>query len=400
MWCSQEAGPAGGRFAAAEPFGAVGRVPRYRESRAPPPPVLQPYLSRPSLIRGRLLQLHEGEALRTSEAGLRSSEMVVPDGRWEPKLASVGDIYDQTTTIHHWQLKDLLACQDPRTLYCVCDKSTVSYDIHTKKSSVVQTLEFAPNCMTVGEGYIAAGGPASQLMISQISDGSEVFNEHVGGTVNNSLLIKKGPTGLLLFVCNNDETVKVFLLPSMEHYSSIKFPVSMNYAAVDDRCENLVSVGDSAVTYLHQATPAGYRKIREFQDYHDVGMCCAWDANNTCFAAASQCGTVCIWDRRSWQKVARFHSLQNQACRNVKFSSTPMDLMAFTEEKYRCHLVDARKMCQRQLLHINSQNEHDISGLAFSPNGSQVFVGTNYCGVHSFSVDTKARRRFSEGSTI
>lgn len=31
----------------------------------------------------------------------------------------------------------------------------------------------------------------------------------------------------------------------------------MNYAAVDDRCENLVSVGDSQVAYLHQATPAG-----------------------------------------------------------------------------------------------------------------------------------------------
>lgn len=92
-----------------------------------------------------------------------------------------------------------------------------------------------------------------QLMINQISDGSEVFYDHVGGTVNNSLLIKKGPTGrigflfqytlpllignsglvlfilvfcytsgLLLFVCNNDETVKVFLLPSMTPYTSLK----------------------------------------------------------------------------------------------------------------------------------------------------------------------------------
>lgn len=119
---------------------------------------------------------------------------------------------------------------------------------------------------------------------------------------------------------------------------------------------------------LHVLLPPGFQKVREFQNYEDVGMCCAWDANNTCFAAASQCGTVCVWDRRSCKKVASFHSEQRQACRNVKFSSTPMDLLAFTEEKSRCHLVDARKMCQRQLLRIESDKEHDISGLAFSPN--------------------------------
>lgn len=42
-------------------------------------------------------------------------------------------IPDQPTTIHHWQLKDLLACENPKTLYTVCDRSTVRYDTMTKK---------------------------------------------------------------------------------------------------------------------------------------------------------------------------------------------------------------------------------------------------------------------------
>ncbi|GMH33131.1 hypothetical protein BSKO_00965 [Bryopsis sp. KO-2023] len=326
--------------------------------------------------------------------------MVVADGRWEPKLATLGAVYDQPTSIHHWQLKDLLACENPRTLYCVSEKSTVRYDTQTKKSSTVQSLDFAPNCMTVGEGYIAAGGPTSQLMITQLSDGSEVYRDDVGGTVNNSLLIKDGPMGLLLYVCNNDETVKVYSLPSMTPHTTLKFPVSMNYAAVDDQCEYMVSVGDSNVTYLHQATPSGYQKLHELRNYSDVGMCCAWDAQNTCFAAASQVGKTCVWDRRSCELVASFQTDHRQACRNVKFSSTPMDLLAFTEEKHYCHLIDVRKMCRRQMLRIDSDMEHDISGLAFSPNGSHVFVGTNYCGIYGFAVDTKARRRFAEGSLI
>lgn len=208
-----------------------------------------------------------------------------------------------------------------------------------------------------------------------------------------------------------------------------------------DACEYLNNSYTYPGNWLVLVAPVakGFQKVHEFREYHDVGMCCAWNSNNTCFAAASQCGTVRIWDKRSCKLVASFLSEQGQACRNIKFSAAPMDLLAFTEEKRYCHLIDARKMSQRQLLCIDPNIGHDISGLAFSPNvrwnighqclsawifqpvymvlnlilcrwcllncflnmqGSQVFVGTNCCGIHGFSVDTKARRRFSEGSPI
>lgn len=60
--------------------------------------------------------------------------MVVPLGFVEKSFCvCVCVLIDQPTSVHHWQLKDLLACDDPRTLYSVCDRATVRYDTHTKK---------------------------------------------------------------------------------------------------------------------------------------------------------------------------------------------------------------------------------------------------------------------------
>lgn len=38
-----------------------------------------------------------------------------------------------------------------------------------------------------------------------------------------------------------------------------------------------------------------------------------------------------------------------QACRNVKFSPAPLDLLAFAEHRSRCHLVDCRMWDRQQV---------------------------------------------------
>ena len=68
------------------------------------------------------------------------------------------------------------------------------------------------------------------------------------------------------------------------------------------------------------------------------------------------------------QAVVRLQT--SQACRNVKFSSSPVDLLAFSEQTGRVQLIDSRCYGSRQRLWTTPDTTftgHHISGLAFSP---------------------------------
>ena len=52
--------------------------------------------------------------------------------------------------------------------------------------------------MTIGHGYIAAGGQGSRLNVRLLNENQEVFVGNVGGAVNNSLHIAESPLGLNL----------------------------------------------------------------------------------------------------------------------------------------------------------------------------------------------------------
>lgn len=43
------------------------------------------------------------------------------------------------------------------------------------------------------------------------------------------------------------------------------------------------------------------------------------------------------------------HTPMEQACRSVKFSPAPLDLMAFAEHRSRCHIVDCRMWDRQQV---------------------------------------------------
>lgn len=164
---------------------------------------------------------------------------------------------EQATTVHHWQLKDLISCDNEANLYCVHEQSTVRYQIPEQKSSIVQQLSFTPYCMAVGHGYIAAGGVGSWLDVKSLKENTEVFVGTIGGTVNNSLHFTESPLGLLLFVCNNDWTIKIFNLPHMDPVDTLEFPDPINYSASTQEAEHVIAVGDNLVTYLYQSTPSG-----------------------------------------------------------------------------------------------------------------------------------------------
>lgn len=74
-------------------------------------------------------------------------------------------------------------------------------------------------CMT----HLLPCAGASQLEVRQLRTGRMCFKGAVGGAVNNALHVGKAPNGeMRMFVCNNDETVKVYSLPSMNPLTTIR----------------------------------------------------------------------------------------------------------------------------------------------------------------------------------
>ena len=65
-------------------------------------------------------------------------ETTCADDRYWVSL-KVNDVLpaDRPNTIHHWQLRDLLSCVEDdaglQTLYTVCDRTTVSYDVASEQ---------------------------------------------------------------------------------------------------------------------------------------------------------------------------------------------------------------------------------------------------------------------------
>eukprot|EP00879_Flechtneria_rotunda_P017916 GHRR01018778.1.p1 GENE.GHRR01018778.1~~GHRR01018778.1.p1 ORF type:complete len:320 (+),score=107.99 GHRR01018778.1:118-1077(+) len=308
------------------------------------------------------------------------------DASVEPVIFTKGkEVHRRPTSIHHWQLRDLLSAADNEyEFYCLYDQTVYRYSAKTKQSSVVTNLEFAANSMTCRHQYVAAGGMQGELEVREMADGQVCFKGAVGTTVNNALHIASLSSGEhRLFVCCNDSTIKVYKLPGMEGATTIRCPAPINYAALSPDGSHLVAVGDCDPTLIYQATPTGYTLLTSFTEACDVGMCCCWNHHGTLFASCHQDGAVAVWDQRSGACVARLALASAARC--IKFSPAPLDLLAVSEHEDRVCLVDARCWGRRQVLAASqdagaglagsparASRPVDVSGIAFTPSVSQL----------------------------
>ncbi|WIA15831.1 hypothetical protein OEZ85_012586 [Tetradesmus obliquus] len=313
-------------------------------------------------------------------------------------------VYQRPTSIHHWQLRDLISAADnEQEFYCVHDTCVYSFNTDTKQSKLVTNLGWSANSMTCRAGFLAAGGLHGELEVRQLSTGEACFKGSVGSTVNNALHIAQHSSGeVRLFVCCNDNSIKVYALPSMDAVTVIRCPCPINYAALSPDGQHLVAVGDCNPTLLYQATPTGYAASTSFTEASDVGMCCAWSHHGTSLAACAQDGTVAVWDARSGACASR--CLLPSAARCVKWAAPPLDLLAVAEHEARISLLDARRWGSGQALALGGAvrgavrggaglRSLDVSGIAFSPSGRRLWVGLEPCCV-GFSIDSLKRRTF------
>ena len=140
-----------------------------------------------------------------------------------------------------------------------------------------------------------------------------------------------------IYICNNDETIKVYSLPDLQRITTINLPTAVNYASISPDGSKLLAVGDSPQVYLYDISKNGsYQRTSTLIASTDASFSCAWNQSSDKFAIASQDGFVSVWDIRSSEKMVKLGSKQNPqvkgACRSVKFSpSGSVDLLMYSE---------------------------------------------------------------------
>lgn len=340
----------------------------------------------------------------------------------------------QKTSIQHWQLRDLLTFvnSDPTQLVSVNQSQLNTFNPFSGKSRpFMRELAFQPTCISTGAGYLAVGGQRSQVIVKSLET-EWTASTIIGGAINNCIHISSigghgGDDNVKLLACNNDETIKIFDLPSMEHSSTVRLSYAVNGVSISPDGTKMIAVGDSSQVSLFNISPnsSSYQQVGTLSTTKDAGFSCNWDQTGTKFAIGCQDGFVCVWDIRSSKKLAQIPSSQQGtgnggrgAVRSVKFSqSGSIDLLAFSEHCSHFNVVDTRNFDNVDTIKVGfsptispppssstsvdnyNSTESNITGLTFSPDNRSIFVGTEGC-IWEYGIDTLKRRGFAQGNIL
>ncbi|CAK9786904.1 unnamed protein product [Cutaneotrichosporon oleaginosum] len=199
-----------------------------------------------------------------------------------------------------------------------------------------------------------------------------------------------------------------------------RFKLAVNHSSLSPDLRTMVTVGDSTDVYLHEVLDGGqgFRRIGVYNAATDSGFSTSWSRDGRRFAVASQDGQVTVWDHRSSRPLAIFHTQPQasrdtdlyhgsmeppvgsqsglEAARVVKFSpeGASRDLLVFSEELTRIHIVDARTFQTHVCVEVPYETTgatpspsrrprrgvdgglYGISGIAFDPSGDWLYAGT------------------------
>ncbi|KAI5186380.1 hypothetical protein NEHOM01_1434 [Nematocida homosporus] len=307
--------------------------------------------------------------------------------------------YQVRTSIHHWQLRDMITTTTKFGEVVYAHSNTINLlNTETQKShTLVKNLVFNPTSICYGHGMVAIGGQRSQLVIKNIATGAEK-RICTGGSINNGVEIFDHFGDLRVLVCNNDETIKEYSLGAMRKSAVLMHKAPVNSCAVSPDGRFLATVGDNNDVNLFSIGRDRYKLKTTMKATNDASFKVSWSPSSTYLAASTQDGYVCIYDiRNTAKKISTISSMQSPlvkgACRNVKFCpKISMDLLAFTEHVSHFTLVDTRDFTKKQSIALASpETDRHISGMAFSPCGESLFVGTEML-IFEFEIDSLRRR--------
>ncbi|KAJ1842261.1 hypothetical protein LPJ57_010067, partial [Coemansia sp. RSA 486] len=313
---------------------------------------------------------------------------------------------------------------------------------------VLGDLSFDPVSMAVSGDYIVVGGQRAELAVGKLSEPGTTTVVRSGGSINNFVALDQQPafggrrrlrdsaaftddgvTNLnitgeqnvpRLLVCNNDHTVRLLALPTLDLLTELRFPTAINYASVSPDGAKMCVVGDSNQVFLFNKNGDSFEKMATMTASNDASFSCDWSQSSEQFAVGSQDGYVTVWDIRSHRQMIQLETFQHGrsrgACRNVKFSpSGSVDLLAFSEHTGYVNIVDTRDYSHRQVLCVATDDDADagvqswaaspgagsqdlqITGLRFSTDSSALFVGLEQS-ILEYEVDRVGRHSFSSSA--
>ncbi|OAG28877.1 hypothetical protein NEDG_01016 [Nematocida displodere] len=312
--------------------------------------------------------------------------------------------YQVRTSIHHWQLRDMVTTSPTAGEVIYAYSNTVNLlNTRTQKThTLVKNLVFNPTSICYGYGMIGIGGQRSQLVVKNVLSGTEQ-KICTGGSINNGVEIFCNSGDIRVLVCNNDETIKEYSLSNMKRQSVLIHKAPVNNCSVSADGKMLATVGDNNEINLFSIDKEKYRLVKTLKTVNDASFKVSWSPSSMYLAASTQDGYVCVYDiRNTAQKLATIPSMQTPlvkgACRNVKFCpKLSLDLLAFTEHVSHFTVVDIRDFGKKQSIAVSSpESDKHISGLSFSSDGESLYVGTEMM-IFEFDINTHGRRLFQVG---
>ncbi|KAK9451456.1 uncharacterized protein V1518DRAFT_408612 [Limtongia smithiae] len=327
--------------------------------------------------------------IETSRSVLRRTTSFVDTSSFISRAACV--------TIKHWQLRDLVCkTSNPREVLYACNDFAVALDMATGKSTVCAKFTFEPRCIATAFDFVAAGGVVQRGQLgvtyrpSDPESTSPVTTIELGGYINNSIsLFKARSSSVSALVCNNDHTLRIVdISPSgYSVLSTMQVPVPLNHASISADQKVMIACGDSAHLFMfhpEERLPSETALMDEFVSTHvdstnwkqtltlptsmDAGFSTAFSPSGVLFAVAAQDGVASIFDSRmlpskpcinTHDTVRPLKYLESTrpreglgAFRCLKFSSGAEDLLLIAEQAGRVHVVDTRRLEDRQILEI------------------------------------------------
>ncbi|KAF7727500.1 hypothetical protein EC973_007478 [Apophysomyces ossiformis] len=246
--------------------------------------------------------------------------------------------------------------------------------------------------------------------------------------MNNGTSLAQYNNEVRMAICNNDHTVKIYSVPTMERIAVLNFTSPINHgktnviliqlsmgthhpmggvggfdtvASTSPDGRKMVCVSDTGNVYLYDIRASDYQLMATMKASEEAAQCCGWNQSSEIFAVTSQDGYVNVWDIRHTQKLCQLGSAETRntrkAARSIQFSKGPLDLLAYTEHVSHVNIVDTRTFESRQVVRLSpAEMDYHIAGFSFSPDNRSLFVGLEHSMVE-LAVDVNSRRQFAGG---
>ncbi|CEP08246.1 hypothetical protein [Parasitella parasitica] len=321
------------------------------------------------------------------------------------KKPGVNQVAQTGHTIIDRQLRSLIVSPSNNTIIRTRRNALYKYNAKSRIDTCLQdNLPFTPTSIHAKCGYLALGGQTGMLMIKDLSTGC--FDIKTAGRgMNNSICLYQHHNDIRMAVCNNDQTVSVFTIPDMEKMQTLKMPSAINHSSVSPDGRKVLLTSDHGFVFLYRINQDGFFTDKcEYRVSEAPALSCAWNQSSDMFAITSQDGFVSIYNIHAVTRLCQIGSSETRktkkAPRSVQFSTGPLDLLAYAEHVNNVYIVDTRTFETRQIVRLSPENEdRSITGLAFSPNSTLLYVGMEDRLVELL-VDVSGRRQFGGGRLI